>query len=278
MIDVLIWVVTGVFVGWAARLAMRSSRDYGLVGDLVTGSLGAAVGGWLLRGLGVTIDVSGTSSILAHVTVAVLGAMVLLGALRIVRQAVSVARLPPVTVRVPAMADLQTQIAKLGEFERRVWSGVLKRGSTAVDPNKSFDAQLTLGERLADRVATFGGSWTFIGLFLMGMVVWMAINQEQRQPFDPFPFILLNLMLSCLAALQAPIIMMSQNRLAAKDRSDAKLDYEVNVRAELQIAALHEKFDGTRDQELLRIVRVLDQHALLLADIDRRLGGRPEQP
>jgi uncharacterized membrane protein/uncharacterized membrane protein YeaQ/YmgE (transglycosylase-associated protein family) len=276
MIDVLIWVVTGVFVGWAARLAMRSSRDWGLIGDLVTGSLGAAIGGWMLRGVGVTVDVAGTSSILAHITVAVLGAMVLLGALHIVGQAVSVARLPPVTMRVPAMADLQTQIAKLGDFERRVWSGVLGYKSTAVDPNKSFDAQLTLGERVADRVATFGGSWTFIGLFLMGMVVWMAINQELRQPFDPFPFILLNLLLSCLAALQAPVIMMSQNRQSAKDRSDAKLDYEVNVRAELQIAALHEKLDGTRDQVLLRMAAVLDQHSAVLADIDRRLGGRSE--
>jgi len=275
MIDVLIWIVTGVFVGWAARLAMRSSRDYGLVGDLVTGSLGAAIGGWMLRGIGVTVDV-GTSSILAHITVAVLGAMVLLGALHVVGQLVSVARLPPVTMRVPAMADLQTQFAKLGDFERRVWAGVLKHNSTAVDPNKSFDAQLTLGARVADLVATFGGSWTFIGLFLMGMVIWMAINQELRQPFDPYPFILLNLMLSCLAALQAPVIMMSQNRQAAKDRSDAKLDYEVNVRAELQIAALHEKLDGTRDQVLLRMVSVLDQHSELLADINRRLGGRSD--
>ena len=274
MIDVLIWVVTGVFVGWAARMAMRSSRDWGLIGDLVTGSLGAAVGGWMLRGLGVTIDVAGTSSILAHITVAVLGAMVLLGALHIVGQAVSVARLPPVTMRVPAMADLQTQIAKLGEFERRIWSGVLGYKSTAVDPNKSFDAQLTLGERVADRVATFGGSWTFIGLFLMGMVVWMAINQELRQPFDPFPFILLNLLLSCLAALQAPVIMMSQNRQSAKDRSDAKLDYEVNVRAELQIAALHEKLDATRDQVLLRMADAIDQQSALLADLDRRLSSR----
>src|SRR5690606_23754192 len=113
----------------------------------------------------------------------------------------------------------------------------LRRGSAPVDPNRSFDAQLSIGERLADRVAAFGGSWTFIGLFLTAMIVWMAINQRLARPFDPFPFILLNLMLSCLAALQAPVIMMSQNRQAAKDRSDARLDYEVNVRAEVQIAA-----------------------------------------
>ena len=87
----------------------------------------------------------------AHVTVAVLGAMVLLGALRVFRQAFAVARLPPGAIRVPAIADLESQISKLGDFERRIWSSVLKRGTSAVDPNRSFDAQLTLGERVADR-------------------------------------------------------------------------------------------------------------------------------
>jgi uncharacterized membrane protein/uncharacterized membrane protein YeaQ/YmgE (transglycosylase-associated protein family) len=274
MTDVLIWVATGVFVGWITRLAMRSKRDYGLLGDLVTGSLGAAIGGWLLRGLGISIGVDGTAGLVEHVTVAIVGAMVLLGALRVVRQAAAAARIPPVTVRVPAIADLEQQVAKLGEFERRILSSVLKRGSVAVDPNRSFDAQLTLGERVADRVATFGGSWTFIGIFLTGMVLWMAMNQGLRQPFDPYPFILLNLVLSCLAALQAPIIMMSQNRQAAKDRSDARLDYEVNVRAEVQIAALHEKLDATRNQELARLSQMIEQQREMLAELSRLMSAR----
>ncbi len=91
------------------------------------------------------------------------------------------------------------------------------------------------------------------------MVIWMAVNRQSPHPFDPYPFILLNLMLSCLAALQAPVIMMSQNRQAAKDRSDARLDYEVNVRAEVQITALHEKLDAALQQDLARIARALDE-------------------
>ena len=110
-------------------------------------------------------------------------------------------------------------------------------------------------------------------MFLLGMAVWMAINQESERAFDPYPFILLNLMLSCVAALQAPIIMMSQNRQAAKDRSDARLDYEVNVRAELQITALHEKLDLARDREWMNMARVLEDHRALLARIEARLDA-----
>src|SRR5204862_2466187 len=122
---------------------------------------------------------------------------------------------------------------------------------------------------LADRVASFGGSWTFIGLFLLFMLVWMIINTELQQPFDIFPFILLNLILSCLAALQAPVIMMSQNRQAAKDRNDAKLDYEVNVRAETEIARLHEKID----QRDLEIQELLDINRRQLALLERMRPG-----
>ena len=137
---------------------------------------------------------------------------------------------------------------RLGEFERKLLSGLMRRGSAAVDPNRSFDAGLTFGQRLADRVAKFGGSWTFIGLFLTAMIIWMSVNRELQKPFDPYPFILLNLLLSCLAALQAPIIMMSQNRQAAKDRLAAALDYEVNVKAEISIAQLHDKIDQLQEQ------------------------------
>ena len=122
---------------------------------------------------------------------------------------------------------------------------------------------MTFGQRVADRVASFGGSWTFIGIFLLIMLVWMIINTEMRRPFDVYPFILLNLLLSCLAALQAPVIMMSQNRQAAKDRNDAKLDYEVNVRAETEIARLHEKIDQ-RDVEIRELLEINRRQLSLL--------------
>lgn len=111
--------------------------------------------------------------------------------------------------------------------------------------NEVFDERLTFGEKLADRVAAVGGSWTFIIGFSLFLAAWAILNTVVlvRHAFDPFPFIFLNLMLSMLAALQAPIIMMSQNRQSAMDRLEARLDYETNLRTEAQIASLHDKID-----------------------------------
>ena len=110
---------------------------------------------------------------------------------------------------------------------------------------ENVEPQETRGDRLADRVATFGGSWTFIGSFFAVLAGWIALNAVvlARRPFDPYPFILLNLVLSCLAAIQAPVILMSQNRKEAKDRARAEHDYQVNLKAELEIRLLHEKLD-----------------------------------
>jgi uncharacterized membrane protein len=107
------------------------------------------------------------------------------------------------------------------------------------------DEKLTIGERIADKVAIFGGSWMFIIIFFIFILLWMLINAFLllNRPFDPYPFILLNLILSCLAAIQAPIIMMSQNRLESKDRARSKNDYLVNLKAELEVRQLHEKLD-----------------------------------
>ncbi len=115
----------------------------------------------------------------------------------------------------------------------------------SVNINKEFDSSLTLGERLAPGLAKFGGSWAFIGSFMAMMVIWMGINSFFliEKAFDPFPFILPNLALSCLAALQAPVIMMSQNRQEAKDRLRSELDYEINLKAEIEIRKLHERMD-----------------------------------
>jgi uncharacterized membrane protein len=141
--------------------------------------------------------------------------------------------------------------------ERRVIRQCAQRLATARNLNVDFEEGLTLGQRMADAVARFGGSWTFISLFGIFLVTWAVINGlwlGAARAFDPYPFIFLNLMLSMLAAVQAPIIMMSQNRQAEKDRLTAAHDYEVNLKAELEIMALHEKLDRLRDQELKSLI------------------------
>jgi uncharacterized membrane protein len=119
--------------------------------------------------------------------------------------------------------------------------------------------KLSLGQRLADRVAKFGGSWKFIIAFALVLAGWITINLifVGRDRFDPYPFILLNLLLSCLAAIQAPVIMMSQNRQAAIDRKAAEHDYVVNLRAELEIMLLHDKLDALREGDLMSRLDVL---------------------
>lgn len=122
---------------------------------------------------------------------------------------------------------------------------LLIRSHAIRNVNEQADEHLTLGQRIADRVAAFGGSWTFILSFCGFLLGWVALNSIwlARDAFDPYPYILLNLFLSMLAALQAPVIMMSQNRQSTKDRMKADLDYEVNLRAELEVAQLHRKMD-----------------------------------
>jgi uncharacterized membrane protein/uncharacterized membrane protein YeaQ/YmgE (transglycosylase-associated protein family) len=269
------WILTGLFVGWLVRTAMKS-RGFGLMGDLTTGSLGALVGGWLFRSLGIVAP----NNAVGDIAVALFGAMTLLGMLRVLRRLTTAAGLGPLVQPGPLTLDLEAQVRRLTEFEKRLLASLLQRQPSTPDPNKRFEAQLTFGDRIADRVATFGGSWTFIGLFLVGMFTWMAINEQTGAAFDPYPYILLNLILSCIAALQAPVIMMSQNRQAAKDRSDARSDYEVNLRAEMQIMALHEKVDASRDPERDLTLKLLQEHGRLLSQIEARLarqetaGGR----
>lgn len=135
--------------------------------------------------------------------------------------------------------------------------------------NVAYDAALTAGERIADRVAAFGGSWTFILIFTGTLVAWIALNGVLMvaRPFDPFPFILLNLVLSMLAAIQAPIIMMSQNRQAAKDRLSAEHDYEVNMKAELEIEQLHSKLDELRERRWAELVEMQQEQIRLLMEL-----------
>jgi len=145
----------------------------------------------------------------------------------------------------------------------------LLRSRVSRNLNEEEEERLTFGQRLADRVATFGGSWTFIILFMSLLNVWMAVNvYRDKEAFDPFPFILLNLALSTLAALQGPVIMMSQNRQSSKDRLKADLDYQVNLKAELEVAQLHGKIDRVYEQM---------QASFAKMEKDRRPGDSPSR-
>jgi uncharacterized membrane protein len=143
------------------------------------------------------------------------------------------------------LASIKKMLPTIKGSEERVIDSFKPQEILSKNINHTYHAKRTLGEKLADHVATFGGSWSFIISFTLFMVVWIVINSYKilGNPLDPFPYILLNLILSCLAALQAPIIMMSQNRQEAKDRLRANHDYEVNLKAELEIRMLSSKID-----------------------------------
>ena len=159
--------------------------------------------------------------------------------------------------------------------QRTAIEEVLHKARVARDIHREFLDTRTLGERLADTIARFGGSWTFILLFLAFLVLWVVLNVEvlsaPRQSFDPYPFIFLNLLLSMVAALQAPIIMMAQNRQGARDRMEAANDYQVNLKAELEIQRLHEKLDTLRESQWVELVRMQQQQIEML---DRLLTAR----
>lgn len=156
----------------------------------------------------------------------------------------------------------------LPEREQRVLRRIAGRAAISRNVNESFRRELSFGDRVADRVAAFGGSWSFIILFALVILGWVAANVWiMVRPADPYPFVFLNLILSMVAAIQAPVIMMSQNRQAAKDRLAAAHDYEVNLKAELEIMSLHEKVDDIRMRQLETLF------ARLEGKIDR-LAGR----
>jgi|SoiMethySBSTD1v2_1073268.scaffolds.fasta_scaffold840778_2 uncharacterized membrane protein len=172
-----------------------------------------------------------------------------------------------------AAPDLPALLSGLGDLERRIFTHVLRRKHTSRDTTAQFDAELTFGERLADRIATFGGSWSFISIFLAVLLGWIAYNLERPASFDPYPFILLNLVLSCLAALQAPVIMMSQNRMSAKDRLDARHDYEVNLKAEMEITQLHAKLDELQQRAWRDLIELQERQLDCLHRLERQTGG-----
>ncbi len=171
---------------------------------------------------------------------------------------------------------LKIELEKLPPKEREIVERFINRRHIARDVSREFDEQLTFGERVADRVAEFGGSWKFIFLFLALLVAWMIFNTFvlAARAYDPYPYILLNLILSCIAALQAPVIMMSQNRMAAKDREQAKHDYEVNIKAELEILQLQEKLTQLREHDWAALIELqqkqIEMLERLLAEADTK--------
>ena len=140
---------------------------------------------------------------------------------------------------------LEDERGELSRLDLEVIASLKEQETLTENINLAFEKDRSFGARVADRVAAFGGSWRFIIIFFVVLVLWMAVNTAfvLARPFDPYPFILLNLVLSCLAAIQAPIIMMSQNRQEARDRLRSENDYQVNLKAELEIRHLHEKLD-----------------------------------
>jgi uncharacterized membrane protein len=163
--------------------------------------------------------------------------------------------------------------SKVAEIEERVRKALSERQTVARDVEQEYQEKLTLGERVADLVAAFGGSWTFIFSFGGVMLAWMVINSRLlgAGAFDPFPYILLNLALSTLAALQAPIIMMSQNRQASKDRARAEHEYEINLKAELEIGQIHRKLDELREARWPELVETQRRQLEALERVVARL-------
>lgn len=163
--------------------------------------------------------------------------------------------------------------AQLGEREKKVAHHLAERIHISRNVSQDISEKMTFGQRLADKVAGFGGSWTFISIFAAVLVIWILLNSfiliTYNKSFDSYPYILLNLFLSMLAAIQAPIILMSQNRQAYKDRLSAEHDYEVNLKAEIEIMALHEKIDLLRDKQWSELISIQQEQLKLLSQLTK---------
>jgi uncharacterized membrane protein len=178
---------------------------------------------------------------------------------------------------------LRDERGELTELDREVAESIARHETLSENIDAEFEVRRTLGERISDQLANFGGSWIFILLFMVALAAWIAFNQVAAEPaqFDPFPYILLNLILSCVAALQAPIIMMSQKRQEARDRLRAESDYRVNLKAELEIRHLHEKIDYLMSRQWQRLAEIQQLQLEAMQDIARprrRQAGAVHSP
>lgn len=164
---------------------------------------------------------------------------------------------------------METEHGELSALEKDVLESIKNEELVSTNVDKQFDAKLTFGQRLSDKIAEFGGSWRFIIIFLAIIFIWMFINVYLlvSKPFDPFPFILLNLVLSCIASIQAPVIMMSQNRQETKDRLRGEYDYKINLKAELEIRQLHQKLDHLLMHQWERLLEIQEIQLELMNEI-----------
>jgi uncharacterized membrane protein len=175
-------------------------------------------------------------------------------------------------VRDTAEKLFNSEYEKLTKQEKHVAHHITERTPISENVVQDYSEQLTFGQRMADNVASFGGSWAFIIIFMIVLVAWIVLNsfilmQLHNSSFDPYPYIFLNLILSMLAAIQAPIIMMSQNRQAYKDRLSAEHDYEVNLKSELEIISLHEKVDSLKQEQWRELISIQEEQLKLLSQL-----------
>ncbi len=170
--------------------------------------------------------------------------------------------------------QMEKESGELSALEEDVVRSIHENEIVADNLNQQFDQNLTIGQRIADHVASFGGSWHFITLFFAVMAIWIIANSIffLWHPWDPYPFILFNLILSMLAAIQAPIIMMSQNRQEDRDRLRAENDYKVNLKAEIEIRGLSEKMDQLLHNQWVRLLEIQQIQMEMLEDLTGRKG------
>ena len=169
-------------------------------------------------------------------------------------------------------AMLASERGELSSLEHEVLRSLQQQEILAANVDADLEQQRSFGEKLADQIAVFGGSWAFLICFGVFLLLWVLMNSLVLlwRPPDPYPFIFLNLILSCLAAVQAPVIMMSQNRQEAKDRVRSQHDYQVNLKAELEIRHLHEKLDHLLSHQWERLVQIQEMQLEALADLGRQ--------
>lgn len=175
-------------------------------------------------------------------------------------------------------AAMMREKGSLSDLEKEVLASISQYEILSSNLNEEYQQKLTFGERVSDKIAAFGGSWRFLGIYLAVLAVWIIINSAILifVPFDPYPFIFLNLVLSGLAAMQAPIILMSQNRQDSRDRLRAEHDFKVNLKAELEIRNLHEKIDQILNNQWQRFMESQQLQGELLQELVRRVPKPPE--
>jgi len=175
--------------------------------------------------------------------------------------------------RVYILNLVKEERGKVEELEQEVINSIHESDLLSLNPNSEYQVKTSTGEKIADKVARFGGSWNFIIIFFVILFIWFVINIYSLIfiTFDPYPFILLNLILSCMAAIQAPIIMMSQNRQETKDRIRSENDYKVNLKAEIEIRTLHEKIDHLLLEQWSRLMKIQEVQLDMLEDLSKQI-------